>query len=267
MKDLLCKAFCESLAVTPVPAGFAVRTPYANADGDPLLIYFVRDGRGRWRIEDDGTQVAFLEACGVDIGGRARGEVFQTLLQEHDVQFDTDSRTIYSPPLSEAELGTVAVRFAALLLRLQDLALLSPQIIRNTFREDVIAAIKATFSGLATVEDSTAIAHGMMGQEADLVISAPSAPPLGVFLGTSEENALHALVAKMEIEKYLGVDGHVALIVERSKNNPIREGTFALAFARLDAVLSFRESKEDTMLRLGKLVGLNNVSTQVRSLM
>ena len=267
MKDLLCKAFCESLDVMSVPAGYAVRTPYSNIDGDPLLVYFVRDGRGRWRIEDDGTQVALLEASGVDIGGKARGEVFQSLLQEHDVQFDTDARTIYSPPLPEAELGAVAVRFVALLLRLQDFALLTPQIVRSTFREDAVAAIKASFSGLARIEEDAPFVPEMLGQEADIVIISPSGPPLGIFFGTSEENALHALVAKMEAEKYLGVEGRVALLVERSKSHPIREGTFALALARLDVVVSFRESKEDAMSRFGRLVGINSIPVQSRALM
>jgi len=60
VKQLICNAFCASLDVRLVPAGYAVSTPYENADGDPLIVYFVRDGRGRWRLEDDGTQVPLL---------------------------------------------------------------------------------------------------------------------------------------------------------------------------------------------------------------
>lgn len=30
----LCDAFCGDLSVTPVPIGYAVRTPYLKADGD-----------------------------------------------------------------------------------------------------------------------------------------------------------------------------------------------------------------------------------------
>jgi hypothetical protein len=76
MKRLISEAFCGALSERQVPAGRAITTPYLNSDGDPLIIYFVRDERGRWRIEDDGTQVPLLEACGVDLGGKARGEAF-----------------------------------------------------------------------------------------------------------------------------------------------------------------------------------------------
>jgi hypothetical protein len=257
MKELLCKAFCAALDVRSVPAGLAVRTPYENSDGDPLLLYFVRDTRGRWRIEDDGTQVPLLEAFGVDIGGKARGEAFNALLDEYDVQFDTDARTISSAPLTEEELGAAAVKFVALLLRLQDLALLAPQVVRSTFREDAIAAIHSAFGSVARVEEDAPLSPDLVGQEADCVIRARGKPPLGIFLGTSEENALHALVAKMEAEKYRGIDGQVVLMVERAKANPVRETTYGLALARLDAVVSFRESKEDTMQRLTRMLGIN----------
>lgn len=237
-----------------------MRTPYRNSDGDQLLLYFVKDERGRWRIEDDGTQVPLLEASGVAIGGKARGEVFTTLLDEYDAQFDTDARTIFTPPLHDSELGTAAVRFVGLLLRLQDLALLTPQVVRSAFREDALAAIHSTFDGRAKIEESAPLSPDLVEQEADAVIRAAGAPPLGIFLGTSEENALHALVVKMEAEKYRGIDGLVVLMVERSKTNPIKAGTYGLALARLDAVLSFRESKEDTMQRLVKMSGLNTIS-------
>lgn len=257
MKQLLCDAFCSSLDVRNVPAGYAVRTPYKNSDGDALLLYFVRDERGRWRIEDDGTQVPLLEASGVDVGRRARGEAFNTLLDEYDAQFDNHARTIYTPPLQESDLGAAAVRFVGLLLRLQDLALLAPQIVRSTFREDAVAALHSAFDHLASVEEAAPLSPELVGQEADVVVRARGVPPMGIFFGTSEENALHALVAKMEAEKYRRIEGSVVLMVERAKANPIKESTFGLALARLDAVVSFRESKDDTLQKLTRMVGLN----------
>ena len=122
-----------------------------------------------------------------------------------------------------------------------------------------MAAISANFAGVALVQKSAPLSPDMKGQEADAVIIAPGAPPLGVFLGTSEESALHALVAKMEAEKYRSIEGAVVLLIERSKQNPIREGTLGLALARLDAVLSFRDSGDETMQRLSKMVGLNSI--------
>ena len=251
MKELICNAFCDALDIRKVGAGYAVSTPYANADGDPLLIYFVRDERDRWRLEDDGSQIALLEANGVDLTGKPRGDAFNALLDMYDVQFDTDARTLTSAPLSEAELGGASVRFIGLLLRLQDLALLNPQIVRSTFREDALAAIHASFDGVAHISEQAAISPDL-GPEADIVLKTPNAPPVGVFFATSEERALQALVVKMEAAKYREIAASIILLLERSKQNPVRDTTLSLAFARLDAVVSFREAQKDTMERIGQ---------------
>src|SRR5262249_6445911 len=158
--------------------------------------------------------------------------------------------TIYSPPLSEDEIGVGAVRFVGLLLRLQDLALLSPQIVRSTFRADAIAALHSEFDQSAKVSEQDDLSPDISGHEADIIVRAPSSPPLAIFLGTQEERALQALVLKMEAEKYRKIAGAVVLLVERAKLNPIRESTLSLSMARLDAVVSFRESRRDTMDRL-----------------
>jgi hypothetical protein len=256
MKHLICDAFCASLEVRQVPAGYAVCTPYANADGDPLLVYFVKDERGRWRLEDDGTQVPLLEANGVDLSGRSRGDAFDLLLEEYGAQFNKDARTLYSPPLPESELGAAAVRFVGLLLRLQDLALLSPQIIRSTFREDALSAIHNAFDGKAHVADQSEISDDLPGQEADVVIRTPAAPPVGVYFATSEERALQALVVKMEADKYRDIAASIILLLERSKANPVKPPTLGLAMARLDAVVSFRDAQKDTLERIGKAARL-----------
>jgi hypothetical protein len=256
MKELLCQAFCSSLDVRSVPAGFAVRTPYENSDGDPLLVYFVREGRDRWRIEDDGTQVPLLEANGVDLGGKARGGAFEALLQEYGAVFDRDARTLrISQPLSEPALGIAAVRFVALLLRLQDLLLMTPQVVRSTFREDALAAIHDAFGTVADLKEGAPLSPELVGHEADILVSVPARSPLAIYLATSEERALQALIAKMEAESYRKIDGRVVLILERAKANPVKESTYSLALARLDGVLSFRESKQDTLQRLSQFVG------------
>ncbi len=259
MKRLVCEAFCASLEVRQVPAGYAVSTPYSNADGDPLLVYFVRDERGRWRLEDDGTQVPLLEANGVDLSGKSRGDAFDALLDEYDVQFNKHSRTLYSAPLADAELGSAAVRFVGLLLRLQDLALLSPQIVRSTFREDALSAIHKAFDGKAIVSDQAEISAELAGQDADVVIRAPDAPPVGIYFATSEERALQALVVKMEMDKYRDIATSVILLLEHAKTNPVKPPTLGLAMARLDAVVSFRDAQLDTLERIAKAARLHHL--------
>jgi hypothetical protein len=253
MKRFICDAFCSALDERQVPAGRAITTPYLNADCDPLLIYFVRDERGRWRIEDDGAQVPLLEACGVDLSGKARGEAFDALLAEYDFELNRHARTLCSAPMPESELGAASLRFMALLLRLQDLALLSPQIVRNTFRDDALKAIHEAFDGSASVVDQEALAPDLVGQEPDVVIRASHAtPPVGVYFATSEERALQALVLKMEMDKYRDIATSIILLLEHSKENPVKSPTLGLAMARLDAVVSFRDAKRDTLARIAK---------------
>lgn len=253
MKEILCQAFCASLQVRAVPAGYAVQTPYENFDGDPLLLYYVKGNAGnQWRIEDDGTQIPLLEANGVDLGGRSRGDALQFLLREYRAYFDPDARVIHTSYLPEKELGGASIRFVALLLRLQDLALLSPHIVRSTFREDAIAAIKAQFGSDVQIREMVPITEDLSAYEADVVISSDKTSPLAVYLGTSEERALQALVLKMELEKYRHVQSRVVLMMERAKDNPLKESTYALALARLDNVFSFRGVETDTMMALDR---------------
>ena len=264
MKHLICEAFCASLDVRNVPAGFAVSTPYANADGDPLLIYFVKDERSRWRLEDDGAQVPLLEANGVDLTSKMRGGAFDALLEEYGAKFDKDSRTIYSPPLAEVEIGVAAVRFVGLLLRLQDLALLSPAIVRSTFREDALAAIHVAFDGNAQVSEQADFSADLTGHPADVVIRGPSAAPVAIYFATSEERALQALVVKMEAERYRDIAVSIILMLERSKANPVKPPTLSLAMARLDAVVAFRESTQDTLERIGRAAKVDHISRRLQ---
>ena len=229
------------------------RNPYENADGDPLLLYYVRDSTGQaWRIEDDGTQVPLLEANGVDIRGQSRGEALDFLLREYGAHFDPDARVIQTLYMPEASLGGASIKFVALLLRLQDLSLLSPQVVRSTFREDAIAAIKETFQGVAEVEENVAISTALPAYQSDVRISAPGIAPVAVYIATSEERALQALVLKMEMEKYRQVASRVILLIERAKTSALRESTYALAQARLDDVLSFRGVETDAMQALAR---------------
>jgi hypothetical protein len=55
MKDELCKAFCEDLKVHTVPAGLAVTTAFAAADGDHIGFYVIKETEDTFRIEDDGV--------------------------------------------------------------------------------------------------------------------------------------------------------------------------------------------------------------------
>lgn len=135
----ICQAFCESLRATKVPVGLAVSTVFRRQDGDAIGFYIVGpDTEGRYRVEDDGLTMADLEGSGADLDTVTCAEAFRQLLDEHNARYEEAAGIIRSEPLIEPEVSHAALRFAALLLRLQDLLLLTPDRVASTFRDDAI---------------------------------------------------------------------------------------------------------------------------------
>jgi hypothetical protein len=248
MIESICQAFCDSISLRKVPAGYAVTTPFLLSDGDPVVFFIIKSKSGLYRIEDDGTQVPALEASGVDLSAGSRADAFQDLLSAYSLSYDDDARVLCTAELKETDVAAASLKFIAAVLRLQDFMLLHPVIVRNTFREDAVAAIHEAFDGKVEVEENASISPQLAGYTADVVIGART--PIAIYLGTSNERALIALVVKMETEKYQIVPCRVLLLVERSKQNPLQEQTYSLAQARLDGVHSFRGVEKDTMNRI-----------------
>ncbi len=197
MKEELCKAFCDDLRFRDVPAGLAVCTGFDGYGGEPLGFYIVGPDRlGRFRLEDDGTTIPLIEAQGADLDSQTRSEAFAEMLQEYGATYDEDRAEIISLPLSEDRVPGAAMRFIALLLRLQDLVLLTPERAASTFREDASRAIIRALSDRAEIKENESIAPGIEFP-ADLLIQAPGRDPVAVFLAMSEQKVLEAVVAQM----------------------------------------------------------------------
>jgi hypothetical protein len=80
VKNELCRAFCDQLKVREVPAGLAVTTAFSYSDCEPLGFYVVGpDPLGRFKIEDDGTTIAAIEAEGVDLETPTRREAIESI--------------------------------------------------------------------------------------------------------------------------------------------------------------------------------------------
>jgi len=252
MKDILCRAFCDALEVRNIPSGYAITTPYAFDDGDPIIVYAMTVSAGIYRLEDAGVQIPALLGSGVNIGDGLRAEVFDALLREYDLAFDPDAMVVKSRDFAEAEIGSATLSLVAFMLRLQDFMLLTPERVKRTWQDDAIKSIHETFDSIGRVEEHAAVLPEARSIPADAVVhfNAADTAPLAIFLATSDSKALQALVLKMELEKYQHKDVTVVLLVERAKQNPLREATYAMAQARLDEVLTYRGAEADTMLRL-----------------
>ena len=122
MKDDLCRAFCESLVVESVPAGLAVTTSFKGVTGEALMFYIVGpDANDAWRLQDDGTTIPYIEAAGAELGGGSRAETFQALLTDFGATYDEQSGELTIGPLDKSSVATGALRFIALLIRIQEL--------------------------------------------------------------------------------------------------------------------------------------------------
>ena len=138
MKEELCKAFCDDLTVREVGAGLAVSTPFDGFNGEPIGFYIVRESvpPGYFHLEDDGTTIPMLEACGIDFASPTRSEAFAELISENGIIYDVDATVLKTQALPEDRIPDAARRFMAVLLRLQDFLLLTPERVASTFRED-----------------------------------------------------------------------------------------------------------------------------------
>lgn len=253
MKEQLCSAFCAELQVERVPSGWAVSTPFRQPDGDPIMFFVVTVSHGVSRIEDDGAQFALLEACGVSLDKKgARYQAFTEMLEQHGAYYDDDAGVICTADLPESEVPHAAIRFMGLMLRIHDLALLTPERVRKTWQEDALRDIHAAFDGKAIVQDNAAVSPTLASFPADAVIRGENVPPVAVFMATADTKGLQALVLKMELERYQSEKCTVLLLVERAKDNPLREATYALAQSRLDGVLTYRGAEAEAMSALSR---------------
>ena len=255
MKRDLCEAFCSEMHVERVPAGWAVQTPYRLPDGDPIMFFIMRTKDGVSRLEDDGATIAGLEMQGASMDAKgSRYEAFRNLLAAHEADFDADEGVIRTADMPDGDIPGAAVKFMALMLRVHDLTLLSTERVMQTWRDDAMADLHKRFDPVATVEENALAVPGRGALQADAVIRQGDAPPVAVVMATSNAKGLQALVLKMELEKYQGQDVAVVLLLERAKDNPLNEPTYALAQSRLDGVHTYRGAELDAMTAIAKHV-------------
>jgi hypothetical protein len=255
VKEQLCRAFCDQLRVEDLPSGWAVTTPYRQPDGDPIMFFVMKAGRASVRIEDDGAQISLLEASGINLDPtKMRGKAFEELLGQYGATFTADDGLIHTADLPTESAASAALQFMALMLRIHDLALLSTERVKKTWQEDAMKDIHAAFDATALVEDNAAVSPKLSGFPADAVIRTVGAPPLAIFMATNDSKGLQALVLKMELESYQATPCNVVLMVERAKENALRESTYAYAQSRLDGVLTYRGAETDAMARLATWV-------------
>lgn len=248
-KEQLCHAFCNDLKVQQVPAGLAVTTAFAAADGDHIGFYIINEG-GLFRIEDDGATLPYLEASGVDFRSGTRGEALSELLGEYGVHIDETTQEFYIAQLNDEEVPAAALKFVAFSLRVRDFMLMTEFRVATTFREDAAKLLKEAVNGKARFEENQKISDSLADFPADFVIRAPQRPPVGVYLGISDNRILEALFMHMRALHEVHEPVQIIALLERGRG--ISAKVRQQAMNRLDAVTEFRGDEIAAVQRIAR---------------
>jgi hypothetical protein len=199
MKEDICRAFCNEIAVKEVPVGLVIGTPFRRSDGDAIAFYVVRadTAPGIARLEDDGQTMPYLEACGVDFETTTRQKALDAMLNESGAEYDETENVIRTPNMREDEIPRAALRFSALLLRLYDFLLLTQEHVESTFKEDATKKIKEAVGTRATVRENAYVSDKLTEVTPDIVITAEGRDPVAVFLSQSATRVHEAIFLQM----------------------------------------------------------------------
>ena len=216
MKEELCSAFCQELEVVKVPAGLAVGTAFQKSDGDNVGFYVIGpDEAGMYRVQDDGTTVPYLEACGADLGIEARAEAFNAILTEYGVTCDEATYEITSGSIPWASVPKAGLKLVAALLRLQDLVLMTRERAESTWVQEAKRDIEQAAAGRASIEYDAPVSAELSDYPADAVLRAQNRPPVAVFFGTGDSKVYEALLLQSGARYEYRIDVQVVVVLEK----------------------------------------------------
>jgi hypothetical protein len=224
----ICAAFCDGLVVRAVPVGYAISTPVTWFSGDTISFYARVEGE-RARLEDSGTLLFDLEGQGVDFSSENRMEVLSGLLKDHSVRLSEDDGVFCTEWVQKDEIAILALPFLTFLARVQDLLFLNREVVKSTFREDLIRALVDTFSE-DSVTMSEALIPSLPHYTVDIVVRAKSGKIAAIFPATHDVNVLRAVLFSMEIQKHRVADVIPFLIYENIDKATITHQSREIAF-------------------------------------
>ena len=196
----ICAAFCDGLIVREVPMGYAISTPVTWFSGDTLSFYARVEGE-RARLEDSGSLLFDLEGQGVDFSSENRMEILSGLMNEHGVVLSEEDGLFCTEWVEKGNIAKLALPFLTFLARVQDLLFLNREVVKSTFREDLISALEDTFSE-NNVSVSEALIPSLPHYTVDVVVRAKSGKIAAIFPATNDVTVLRAVLFSMEVQKH-----------------------------------------------------------------
>ncbi|MER8851417.1 DUF1828 domain-containing protein [Mesorhizobium australicum] len=261
LKDQLCRAFCENVQVTAFSGGMAVGTPYQNfISGDPIGIYALGPKAGVYRLVDNALTIAFLEAEGATMDVASRREALSQILEQHGAAYDEEMGEIFREGIAEADLPTAILEFSALLLRLNDLILLTVERVRNAFEDDVRAAIREEMDKreIRYVEGKP-VSEELKDITPDMVFYPVNRDPVALFIATNEAKIWQAMLLRVIAESVVHQPLSVVAVLETE--NSISQKVRLQADNRLDALPRYKSGPHDTIQRIARVVVGNEAAS------
>jgi hypothetical protein len=248
MKEDLCRAFCNDIVVTGVPAGLVVSTAFRRDDGDKVSFYVIEEEDGTVRLEDDGATIPTLEGAGVDFATDTRRRGFEDLLSRIDGYYDEEEATIKTLPFPKGELAARSLDFVSLMIRMGDFLLLTQEKITSTFKEDAAARIRSAIGDRANVRENEYVSQRLAEVKADMVLEAPNRPPVAIFFGTGVGRVNDALFLHLTALHEARQDVSVIALLEQDSSVPTE--LRRRATNRLATVPVFRQDEEAAVARI-----------------
>lgn len=260
LRDSLCKTFCTSISVNPVPAGLAVSTMFARRDGDRLGFYVIEEPDG-YRVEDDGDYLATLVASGVPVDQGTRGNLLDAILAESGAMWDRDTYEIRTEAFAKDELGKRLTAFLSALIRVRDLEYLTRETVRSTFREDATAALRERFDTLATFQENEPVNERLSEYPADLIVRPHMTGNTGaLFFATTNEKLLEAELLHMQLEQQ-GFEGvRTIALIEDMEYRGLSKRKVQRTQNRIDLATTFRGDEGGAVNRIGRELDLRAVA-------
>lgn len=235
MKQEICKAFCDSVTVTKLPSGYGISTTLFEIEGDPAGIYAIGpDNTGHWRLEDAGRLLPYLIASGYDLSSDHRKAALATILETADAQLDDDGLEIVTGPIAQSAIPSHAIRLLVALVRVSDLAQMTAERVRSTFKEDVRTALATSLPQQIEIVENASADERSADLRADLVLRQVGHAPVALYLAQNDLSLVEAMLMRSETHAFGGARPLVAALLERE--SAVSKHTRTRAMNRLDTV-------------------------------
>jgi hypothetical protein len=253
MKEQICEAFCGNLSVREVSTGFAIGTPYTNISGEPLGFYALGpDSDGCYRLMDDGTTIPLIEALGASLDSDTRFLAFTEILKEYHASYIDSERQVTIDNVSPNDLPGKSIQFIGLLLRIQDLLLMTRERVESSFREDALEKIRERFSGRAEIKENEPVSPDLSEVTPDMVVTAGKKQPVAIFIANTAQKISEALILHLLSMHQIKKPVRVVAVLDEEGSIPKKAEQRANNF--LDAVPIFIGDGKEAIDRIEREV-------------